>query len=174
MRSVQLKGEDMKISRILAGVAGLIVLTTSALLVACGDEDDGGSTASQPTAAVVNPSPTAAVGGGAPAGPSISIGDFSYSPAALSIPAGQLSINLRNGGSFPHTFTIDNIVNVDVQAGRTAVAQFTGVAGNYTFYCLIHGRSTMSGQLTVGAGGAAQPPSGPAAGSGTGGGDSDY
>ncbi|MPZ49162.1 MAG: hypothetical protein GEU75_07665 [Dehalococcoidia bacterium] len=118
------------------------------LLIACGGDDDSSPTSGAPTAPPpTNPTTTAA--NPAPSGPSISVADFSYSPAALTVPAGQVAIATRNMGPSPHTFTIDNVVDVQLNAGQSTAIQFSAAAGSYTFYCTLHGRSVMSGQLTV-------------------------
>jgi len=126
-------------------------LALGAFLVSCGGDDGNASGAnasnggSAPTAA-----PTGA-GGGAPQ--EVRMAEFSYSPASLTARAGQtLTLTVRNSGSEPHTFTISGVVDSGpVNPGEQKTVTFTpSSAGALTFFCTIHGRGLMSGQLTVG------------------------
>lgn len=125
----------------------LYLVVGAVLLLGCGGDDAGGSASAAPTSAP-SANPTAATNP-APSGLTITVADFSYSPASLTVPAGQITIAARNTGPSPHTFTIDNVVNTQLSAGQTTPVQFSATAGSYTFYCTLHGRSVMSGQLTV-------------------------
>jgi plastocyanin len=152
---------------------GIVILLIAAVLSGCGGDDDGGSssgstaTGSAPAATQPAAAPTAATAAPttAPAGGpiSVTIADFNYTPSSLNVRAGQqVSLSVRNGGQFPHTFTIDGVADsARIDAGATKAVQFTPAqAGSLTFYCTIHGRGTMSGQITV-SGGASGAPSGP-------------
>ena len=113
-----------------------------------------------PTAA----SPTAASGPGA-----VSIIDFSYAPAQLTVRAGQkVTLALRNSGQFPHSFTIDGLVDSGtIASGASKTIEFTATqAGTLTFYCTIHGKNRMSGTLAVSGPGAAGQPNASDPGSG--------
>ncbi|HXH22653.1 MAG TPA: cupredoxin domain-containing protein [Dehalococcoidia bacterium] len=136
-----------------------VIVLAGAVAAACGGDDDGGGAAASPTrpaAAAASPtsapaaaSPTSAAGG---TGNSITIADFSYSPARITVRAGQpVQLTVTNGGQFPHTFTVDNLVDSgSLAAGQTRNVTFTPpAAGQFTFYCTIHGQARMSGQLTV-------------------------
>jgi plastocyanin len=134
---------------------------------ACGgddDDDDGGGTpAANPTAAATspatsptqapsgaNPTPGGATGGGSPL--EVTIADFSYDPAELTIEAGvESTIQVTNGGSFPHTFTIDDVTDSGrLDGGNQGFVSFTvDEPGEYEFYCTVHGADRMSGTLTV-------------------------
>jgi plastocyanin len=95
------------------------------------------------------------------------VADFNYSPNNLTARAGQqVQVTVRNNGQLPHTFTIDGVANTNtIAAGATGTASFTPSAtGTLVFYCTIHGRQTMSGQLTVTSGASGQPSGSPAAG----------
>ena len=133
----------MKSTRGVLLVFGGLALLLGVFLVACGDDDETN------TPPAISTSPTAAAGSGAL---NVSLADNSYSPNTLTATAGQaLTVNLTNGGTQPHTFTIDNVVDSgQIAAGATGRATFTPAsAGTLTFYCTVHGRSIMSGQLTV-------------------------
>jgi plastocyanin len=162
-----------------------VLALAAALMVACGggdDDDDGGGTtaasptrpaaaAASPTSAPAAASPTAASGGQGGTGNSVSLGDFSYSPARMTVRAGQpVQLTVSNEGQFPHTFTIDNMVDSgSISGGQSRVVNFTPpAAGMFTYYCTIHGAARMSGQLTVqGTTGAVPSDGGPAGGQST-------
>lgn len=148
------------------------VVLLAALLVACGDDDDeaGENTPGGPpqaaTSAVAEP-PTEAptevateAAAGSPTEPpgdgdgsqQMDIFDFGYSPESLTVASGgDVTLQLTNTGGLPHTFTIDGVVDSGVVgAGESASVSFTpNDTGTLTFYCTIHGESTMSGELTV-------------------------
>lgn len=108
-------------------------------------------------------------GGGAPASGDVTLNDFSFAPATLTVPAGAVSLTIANAGRLPHTFTIDGLVNVSVPPGRTATVSFQASPGTYRVYCAEGGHVGlgMVGSLVVLEPGAAPPPpsSGPPAGS---------
>lgn len=119
-------------------------LALAAFLVSCGGDDDNASSGNAPTVA-----PGGAGGGAAQ---EVRMADFSYSPAGLIARAGQtLNLTVRNTGSQPHTFTITGVVDSGtINPGEQRSVSFTPAsAGSLTFFCTIHGRGTMSGQLTV-------------------------
>jgi plastocyanin len=80
--------------------------------------------------------------------------DDYFSPAALTVPAGQVTLTVRNGGQDDHTFTVGNVVNVVLAPGQTKTVTFTVAAGTHRFVCAFHGG--MGGNLT--AQGSAPPP----------------
>jgi len=77
-----------------------------------------------------------------------------------------ITLNVSNGGQFPHTFTITGVADSGtLSAGTSKPVTFTpSQAGTLTFFCMIHGQATMSGTITVSASG----PLGPAPGTGGG------
>jgi len=90
---------------------------------------------------------------------SVTVRDFSFAPNALAVQSGeQVIVTVTNSGPSPHTFTINGIADTgQIASGTSKTAQFTaGQAGTLVFYCMIHGQTTMSGQITVQA--AAAPP----------------
>jgi plastocyanin len=82
-------------------------------------------------------------GGG---GADLTIVDFSFSPAELSVTDGQ-TITVANIGENSHTFTTDDeTVDETIGAGETLDIDLTGVASG-GFHCRFH--SQMTGTLTV-------------------------
>ena len=123
-------------------VVPAIVLTIFA--VACGgDDDDGGAAAAAPTTA-----PAASVV------LNVATLDNSFNPATASARAGQkVTVNVKNDGQRPHSFTIDGVVDTGrLDAGQSKTVEFTpSSSGALTFYCTIHTQAVMSGTLTVSA-----------------------
>jgi plastocyanin len=82
--------------------------------------------------------------------------DFAFEPDELEVePGGSVTVEVTNGGSVAHTFTVDDAdVDVTVDAGGTATAAFDAPDGDATleFHCRFHS-SQMTGTITVGAGG---------------------
>ena len=118
--------------------------------VACSDDDD--PPAATPTTA---PSPTPA-----PVVLNVTTLDNSFNPATASARAGQkVTVNVKNDGQRPHTFTIDGVVDSGrLNAGESKMVEFTpSSAGSLAFYCTIHTAAVMSGTLTVSASAAAEP-----------------
>jgi plastocyanin len=117
-------------TKTLLGIAFLVVAS-----VACGGSDDGAAGGSpncdQPVATT-----------------SITLTDVSFEPACIGADAGG-SLELRNTGSVPHTFTLpDTSVNTEVAGGESANVQLTGLpAGTYDVICTYH--SQMKATLTV-------------------------
>ncbi len=160
-----------------------VLALSSYLIAGCGSSNKSSTSPTQaPTrAAAANPTtaPTSAPAAAAPsatrpaatAAPSgsgsansISIADFSFTPARFNATAGQqVSLNVTNNGQFPHTFTITGLVDSGTIApGQSKTVTFTPTAaGNLIYFCMIHGQATMSGQLMVaGTSGSAPAPGG--------------
>jgi plastocyanin len=114
-----------------------VMFALTLLAAACGGDDtppaeNGGS-----------PSESASGDGGA----DLTIVDFSFSPAELSVTEGQ-TITVTNIGETSHTFTTDDgVIDETVSAGETEEITLTGVATG-GFHCRFH--SQMTGTLTVG------------------------
>jgi plastocyanin len=107
----------------------------AALLVAC-----SGSGASTPAAAA-----SASVGAGA-AG-AVTIKDFAFGPASLSVPVGT-TVTWTNGGSARHTVTaVDGSFDSKPIAGGGTFSQAFPKAGTYAYHCTIH--SSMTATIVV-------------------------
>jgi plastocyanin len=110
------------------------------LAAACGGDGDG----TTPDQNGGSPTATPDDGGG---GADLTIVDFSFSPAELSVTEGQ-TISVTNIGENSHTFTTDDgAVDETIGAGDTVEVTLTGVASG-GFHCRFH--SQMTGALTVG------------------------
>jgi len=108
--------------------AGVVCL----LLSACSSEP--------PSSAELCPSPTDAT--------SIELGDFFYGPECAGL-AADSSVELRNTGEAPHTFTVnDTEIDVNVDAGGTDTVDLAGIApGTYEVVCTLHPQ--MEGALRI-------------------------
>jgi plastocyanin len=101
-------------------------------------------------AAAVGPGPAQP----APAGElALNLSNTSFRPATVSVPSGQVAIELTNHDLFWHWFTIDRpAVNIDVPVGGTRRVSFTVPPGSYQFYCRVpgHRQAGMVGTLSIG------------------------
>ena len=137
-------------------MAAAAVLATVGLgLGACGGGDDDKSSAggkAEDSPAVSAPS---AVGGGEP-GSKIEVmaKEFSFTPAKLTLKAGQPStIALKNTGSIEHDLTLDDgDFKVSVASGKTGEKELkVDKPGTYGFHCSVAGHKDagMKGEFTV-------------------------
>ncbi len=127
------------------GTRFVALFTVGALaLAACGGEEE---------AAVPEPEEAIEEGGEAAGAPSVTTVDNSFAPDALTLAAGEeVTIEVRNAGQNPHTFTIDEL-EVDtgtLATGDTATVTFTMPDTEVEYYCTVHGRAVMSGTISVG------------------------
>ena len=86
----------------------------------------------------------------APTGTSqVTVVDNSFNPAANQIDPGQ-TVTWTWNGTNPHNVTFDDMTlsSSDTQTSGT-FAQTFDVDGEYTYYCTVHGRAVMSGQVVV-------------------------
>ena len=118
------------------------VFALTLLAAACGGDEEtppdqnGGSPSESPAE---SPSD----GGGA----DLTIVDFSFSPADLSVTDGQ-TIEVTNIGETSHTFTTDDdAIDETIGAGETVEIDLTGATSG-GFHCRFHPQ--MVGDLTVG------------------------
>jgi len=116
----------------------LVLVSVAAAIPAagCGGGGDG-ATASAPS------------GGGSSGTPSsISIRDFKFSPATISVRSGA-RVRVTNSDSAPHTVTADDGHSFDsgtVRPGASGAVKAPG-AGTYAYHCTIH--PFMTGTLVV-------------------------
>ena len=77
--------------------------------------------------------------------------DMAFEPKTIEAKAGAITIEMKNTGAAPHTFTnADLKVDVDAAAGKTATINLTDVkAGTYKIICKYHESLGMVGELTV-------------------------
>lgn len=126
-------------SVLVAPLMGLVMFSA-----ACGGDDDPPAAAATATTA---PTP-------APVVLNVATLDNSYNPATASARAGQkVTVNVKNDGQRPHTFTIDGVVDSGrLNGGESKTVEFTpSSSGALTFYCTIHTQAVMSGTLNVSA-----------------------
>jgi plastocyanin len=118
------------------------VLAATLLLAACGgDGNDGGSDGA--TASGTETETPAGDGGG---GADLTIVDFAFSPADLTVSDGQ-TITIANIGDTSHTFTTeDGSIDETIGAGEEIEVTLEGVSSG-GFHCRFH--SQMQGTLTV-------------------------
>ena len=123
-------------------VAGLLVVLLLALAACGGDGDDTQDTGSD--------AGTEAGGGGESVTLEVTALDNSFDPSSLEASAGsEVTVELTNDGSNPHTFTIDDpeADTSSVDGGSTGSATFTMPDTSVSFYCAIHGAEAMSGTI---------------------------
>ncbi|MDQ3661893.1 MAG: cupredoxin domain-containing protein [Actinomycetota bacterium] len=103
-------------------------------LVACGGGDESGGTGS---------------GGGGGGDVALSAQDNSFSPAELSVPSGEVTVEFTNDGSNPHTFTSEEggFDSGNVASGESKSVTFEAPDGATAFACSIHGSSGMTGEI---------------------------
>jgi plastocyanin len=116
----------------------LTALATAALVLAC-----GGATSS-PTAAPATQTPAASPTGG---GSEVSIVDFAFDPADLTVAVGEI-VTWTNTGSATHTVKWQDgePESEQLQSGSTYERTFDS-AGSFAYVCGIH--SQMTGTITV-------------------------
>jgi len=123
----------------------LLILGCVALLgTACGDDtaDSGGDD-----------------GGGATA-IAVEAADFSFSPTSIDASAGEeIELTLTNSGTVEHSFTIEDVFEVEAEGGAEASGTFTAPDASVEFFCKYHpdqmtGELTIDGQSAGGGGGA--------------------
>ena len=116
--------------------AFLPALMGLALLITAGCSDDGGPSVDD------GDDPTATL--------SVGVVDNSFTPPANAIGAGQTVTWTWNGNN-PHNVTFDDgaLVASTTQTGGTFTTTFAA-AGEFSYFCTVHGRSVMSGTVVVG------------------------
>jgi plastocyanin len=122
--------------RSLGALFALTLLTT-----ACGGDEPEGQPVDGEEAEAPSESPSES--GGA----DLTIVDFSFSPAELSVTEAQ-TITVTNIGETSHTFTTDDdAIDETIGAGETLEITLSGVSSG-GFHCRFH--TQMTGTLTVG------------------------
>lgn len=145
-------------------VAAVAAAVLSFALAACVEADNGNNTLAydkteQPSAASTPPgapqstAPARPGQGGGPGGAiDLEAKDNEFVPKDIAAKAGDVTIEMRNTGKAPHTFTNKEQLKVDVNAdaGKSATIKLTGVkAGTYKIVCIYHESVGMVGTLTV-------------------------
>jgi plastocyanin len=116
-------------------------LAVTLLLASCGGDGDG-TDGTSPTETATETETPADGGGGA----DLTIQDFFFSPADLTVSEGQ-TITIANIGDTSHTFTTeDGTIDETIGAGEELEVTLEGVSSG-GFHCRFH--SQMQGNLTV-------------------------
>ena len=93
-------------------------------------------------AGCTNPSSSATTGGGgggnAPGGTAVSISNFAFSPATISVKVGT-TVTWTNNDSAPHTITADDgsFDSGEIAQGKSYSHAFSS-AGTFTYHCSVH------------------------------------
>jgi uncharacterized cupredoxin-like copper-binding protein len=132
-------------------LAAVAVLATIGLgLSGCGGGDDDKNEAND------SPVVSATTGVGVGTGSTVEVmaKEFSFTPAKLTVKAGQPStITLKNTGSIEHDLTVgDTGFKLSVNSGKTGQKELKlDKAGTYEFHCSVAGHKDagMKGELTV-------------------------
>ncbi len=124
-----------------AARAGVLPAALALVLAACG----GGTT---PTLTPATPLPSGAV--------MVEAKEYTFTPSALTLPAGTATFVVRNGGNEAHEFKVlagETQVGwiESFPAGTTKDLQVTLAAGSYQLICTLNGHDQlgMKGTLTV-------------------------
>jgi plastocyanin len=115
-----------------------IALSATLVVAGCGSDkksDDAG---------------TADSGGAAAKTVDIKAANFSFTPSAVELKAGdKVTFSVTNGDTVEHNLTIEDLkVDTDVEAGKTATVSATPKAGTYQYHCEYHPQK-MTGTITV-------------------------
>jgi uncharacterized cupredoxin-like copper-binding protein len=127
--------------------AAALLATVGLGLGACGGGDDDDETKDSPVV-----SAPSGAGGGATV--EVMAKEFSFTPAKLTLKAGQPStIALKNTGSIEHDLTVDDAdFKLSVTSGKTGEKELkVAKPGTYEFHCSVAGHKDagMKGELTV-------------------------
>ncbi len=84
-------------------------------------------------------------------------GPVAYSSKSVTVPAGKVTLKMKNGTAVPHNIAIKGkglkkpVIGKVVGKGKISVATATLKAGTYTFYCTVAGHEAagMKGVLKV-------------------------
>jgi plastocyanin len=113
----------------------LLLAVPALFLVGCGGSSDSSSGSAS----------TAASAGGAEA---VTIHDYTYKPAAITVPVGA-TVKFTNQDSTPHTATAKGAGGFEsgpIEPGKTGTIKLEK-AGAFTYYCVFH--PFMKGTITV-------------------------
>ncbi|HEV8338706.1 MAG TPA: cupredoxin domain-containing protein [bacterium] len=116
-----------------------LLLGTALLVAACGGGGgpQGGATPPPAGASTV----------------SVTESEFKFDPKAMTAKAGQVTFQIKNGGSVEHNFIVEgSSIKVEgIQPGQTKDVSTTLKAGSYKVLCTIpgHQEAGMTGTLTV-------------------------
>lgn len=115
----------------------IVALTALALVGLIGCSSGGGATSSA--------APAGGASGGTAGGNSVSIQNFSFNPASITVKAGD-TVTWTNNDSTTHTVTGSGFDSGPLASGATFSHKFD-TAGSFDYHCSIH--KTMTGTVVV-------------------------
>ena len=122
-----------------------LALAVSLTLAACSSGSTPGT--SLPAAGSPGASASAGASGGPSAGSAVTIQDFSFGPASLTVPIGA-TVTWTNKDSVEHTVTADDgSFGSQKLATGQAFSQTFAKAGTFSYHCTIH--RSMTASITV-------------------------
>ncbi len=122
----------------------VLTVAIAVLVTSCGNESPTSSGGGNGDASNENP-PNPPPAGSA----SVTVGDNFFNPNSVDVNVGQ-NVRWTWSGSSPHNVTFDDqSVSPSTTQNRGVFDQAFPQAGTFTYYCTIHGRQTMSGQVVV-------------------------
>jgi plastocyanin len=141
------------LTRLASGAAAVTLLL---VLGGCAENDNGNNTlvgqSESPSASPTAPGHPASTAA-APQGGAIALvaKDMEFAPKEVEAKAGTVSIEMKNTGAAPHTFTSTELhVDQNADAGKTVTFTLDGVKpGTYKFICKYHESIGMVGELKV-------------------------
>jgi plastocyanin len=128
----------------------IALVLVAVLLAGCSDDgakDKAGTTSTSTSTT----STTLAPGNPQATAKTITIKDFSFNPAEVTVAKRAVALKLNNTGSAGHTFTIDS-PKIDVEIGAGSNSEVLVDLGQQTevvFYCRFHRSRGMQGKLVV-------------------------
>lgn len=145
--------EDRSMFSVFAAFMSVLAFMAAALCIVIVSTKDSGTSSTSVSAG--------------PATVPVTLSEFKITPASLSAPAGQVKINVTNGGSQTHNLQVTqlNKKTADIPAGKSAVLDLGDVkAGTYDVICTVpgHADSGMKATLTVTEGGSTSASASPA------------
>jgi uncharacterized cupredoxin-like copper-binding protein len=131
-------------------VSFALLLFLSSLLAACGDN---GATQYAPNPVAGATATTASSGGNGEI--TVSLAEYSISPATINVAAGHVKFKLINAGTFPHNFGVvvngKDMKSSDVAPGGTGSLELDLTPGTYDTLCDLptHKQKGMAGTIVV-------------------------
>jgi len=126
----------------------LVVAALVALVVLAGCSGSGGGSSSAPSSSGgASSGGSSSSGGAASGGTAVSIANFAFDPASLTVKVGD-TVTWTNKDSVAHTVTADDGSFKSEQIQPGAAYKFTfAKAGTFSYHCSIH--PNMTGSITV-------------------------
>ena len=141
----------MKSFQKIAATTAATAVVVSLGLASCGGSDSGGSAYSGTTTTTSSAASSTTAADAVPAGgTTVSIKDFAFAPASLTVKVGD-TVTWTNDDDSAHTATSDDKVTPEFDAGDIATSKTGTVtfdkAGTYAYHCEFHGN--MHGTIVV-------------------------